>query len=926
MAQRTLVRGSIAVAAACTLVSGFACAAAPAAAADTPTETVIPAAPGYVPRGDLVAFAGPGGFLHKPQGHTGYVWTKYSGGADTPVTGAGNYYGHGYSVAGSDVVATPVGSTVQLQDMDAGTTTTIVRPAGQNYVGTFGTHVLTYAGGTATPLHILSAAGGQQTDTPVTGWPAGASFFGVLTGDANAVLVKYNDSTGGRLALLNLNNGQLTSVFDPMDSTSATVIGVLTDKYIAWYDTAASRPLLHLLKRSDPTTPETTLQVPSPSLPNLTQARVWQLGIAGDSLLISYSVYHSGPHTEDDYTGYPLYALPLTGGSLTTVFDHMSIDSLQTDPNGVLAVGGSSVTDWAARQVTPAADGTLTTTVVDSYPAPPPPIEGLSLAGGQLFTIEQDSSPDSDAYTRMVRLGSPPSYGAHTAFGNTAVYSDCHTAAGCAPPIGTGDGRISQLSANANGDRVTVQGPNANGIDTVTPGTTGGTLVDSDGRYVVYDSSATHKQYIGDTTLSSSHASSDVLFTRPITGAALSGETLWTANSTPGSLSSMDLATHQTTKTINTGAPCVPSELQAAGGRWIYWSCGTSGPAGVYDLATNKAIAVPSSGPTQLGDGYLVEHDTTRGKLVLTDVHTDAAVTSDLADLPAGPLADDRRVTWAVDTYGGGVAYADAQESIHLLDPHIPASPASGYRLLPGQHLTPGASLSSGSMKLVMQSDGNLVAYLKAGGSAAPAEWSSGTYGHPGAYAVMQPDGNLVVYSHNGGPGIGGALWSSGTSGNAGAHAVLQDDGNLVVYRQGTTAPGGALWASRSYARPQTITSGQVLKAGWWTQGTRTTLVMQPDGNLVMYRKRDGAGIWSTGTSGQVGAYAMLQSDGNLVVYRKGGGPSTGGALWSTGTWGHSQAWAWMQDDGNLVIYPRTATTIDAAGALWASNTSKTAS
>ena len=55
-----------------------------------------------------------------------------------------------------------------------------------------------------------------------------------------------------------------------------------------------------------------------------------------------------------------------------------------------------------------------------------------------------------------------------------------------------------------------------------------------------------------------------------------------------------------------------------------------------------------------------------------------------------------------------------------------------------------------------MQTDGNLVAYLKAGGGTTTAEWSSGTYGHPGAYAVMQPDGNLVVYSQGGGPGTGG--------------------------------------------------------------------------------------------------------------------------------------------------------------------------
>ncbi|MGW7005620.1 hypothetical protein ACWGCW_23160, partial [Streptomyces sp. NPDC054933] len=191
--------------------------------------------------------------------------------------------------------------------------------------------------------------------------------------------------------------------------------------------------------------------------------------------------------------------------------------------------------------------------------------------------------------------------------------------------------------------------------------------------------------------------------------------------------------------------------------------------------------------------------------------------------------------------------------------------------LQPGQRLTSGHSLSSGSMTLVMQSDGNLVAYLKTGGSGTgPAVWSSGTSGNSGAYAYMQSDGNLVVYKST-----GGALWASNTWGNPGAWADLQDDGNLVVYKStGGPGRGGSLWADGTYARSQTIGSGQRLQAGSWTQAQYTRLVMQLDGNFVMYRKSDGKAIWSSGTSGNSGAYAYMQSDGNLVVYK-----STGGAL-----------------------------------------------
>ncbi len=242
--------------------------------------------------------------------------------------------------------------------------------------------------------------------------------------------------------------------------------------------------------------------------------------------------------------------------------------------------------------------------------------------------------------------------------------------------------------------------------------------------------------------------------------------------------------------------------------------------------------------------------------------------------------------------------------------------------LQPGRKLTSGHRLSSANVTLSMGSDGNLVAYLKTGGTGSgPAIWSSHTSGHSGAYAYMQSDGNLVVYTSSGGPGIGGALWSSHTSGHTGAYFLVQDDGNMVVYGSGGgPSTGGSLWADGTNVRSATIGSGQKLKGGWWTQSLYTRLVVQPDGNVVMYRKRDGKAVWSTGTYGHSGAYVYMQSDGNLVVYTSSGGPGIGGALWSTHTNGHTGAYAIMQNDGNFVVYgsgggPTTG------GSLWASNT-----
>ncbi|MDT0464563.1 hypothetical protein [Streptomyces gibsoniae] len=233
--------------------------------------------------------------------------------------------------------------------------------------------------------------------------------------------------------------------------------------------------------------------------------------------------------------------------------------------------------------------------------------------------------------------------------------------------------------------------------------------------------------------------------------------------------------------------------------------------------------------------------------------------------------------------------------------------------LQPGRKLTSGHRLSSANITLTMGSDGNLVAYLKTNGTSGsgPAIWSSHTSGHTGAYAYMQSDGNLVVYSST-----GSALWSTHTNGHSGAYLLVQDDGNMVVYGAGGgPSTGGSLWSDGTYARSTKIGSGQKLHGGWWAQTQYTRLVMQPDGNFVIYRKHDGKAIWSSRTSGHTGAYAYMQSDGNLVVYS-----STGSALWSTHTNGHSGAYALLQSDGNFVVYSSTGGP-GKGGALWSGNT-----
>jgi subtilase family serine protease len=260
-----------------------------------------------------------------------------------------------------------------------------------------------------------------------------------------------------------------------------------------------------------------------------------------------------------------------------------------------------------------------------------------------------------------------------------------------------------------------------------------------------------------------------------------------------------------------------------------------------------------------------------------------------------------------------------------------------------GLTLSQGQSIQIGLFTLVMQGDGNLVLYEQSG----PAVWSSGTYGQncgsDQCFAVFQIDGNFVVYNGS------TALWNSGTYGNPGAELVLSAQSPQLQIIDGNQT----LWLA-----PQKFGPGNLMLA----QGDSVNfgpyiLVMQNDGNLVIYQSEYGPAVWSSGTYGQnCGSgqcFAVFQTDGNFVVYN-GSTP-----LWNSGTYGNPGAelvlsaqspqlevvagasilWtdqavfsagnlilpqgAWldcgdfilvMQNDGNLVLYQATGPAVWATG------------
>lgn len=105
------------------------------------------------------------------------------------------------------------------------------------------------------------------------------------------------------------------------------------------------------------------------------------------------------------------------------------------------------------------------------------------------------------------------------------------------------------------------------------------------------------------------------------------------------------------------------------------------------------------------------------------------------------------------------------------------------------------------------------------------------------------------------GPGSALVVHGKWKSGNCRTSLDLQQDGNLVVYRDGI-----AKWQAE----------------GAWPNGRR--VAMEADGNFVLYGE-DNRKIWESKTLGNPGSFLAVQDDGNVVIYKPGGIP-----IWHTNT------------------------------------------
>lgn len=121
--------------------------------------------------------------------------------------------------------------------------------------------------------------------------------------------------------------------------------------------------------------------------------------------------------------------------------------------------------------------------------------------------------------------------------------------------------------------------------------------------------------------------------------------------------------------------------------------------------------------------------------------------------------------------------------------------------------------------------------------------------------------------------------------------------GELLHVPIGMDDPGVGVGASVTLSQldpGRGIGKGQSLRS----PNGRAELVMQSDGNLVLYDNQGHHALWASNTQGKPSDHAIMQPDGNFVVYDAQNHP-----LWASGTDKHPGSVARIQDDGNFVVY-----------------------
>ncbi|MGW7238638.1 FG-GAP repeat domain-containing protein [Streptomyces sp. NPDC054804] len=863
----------------------------PSATAGTAQETVVPPTlRGTYTSGALYGKstysghdgAGDQGVFHSLEG-AGLVWTRYSTGVSAPVVHPAGYTS--YSNAGGDVLAYRYADgRVDLWNAADGTTRTIHTPEGLSLLTAYADLAVAYrqvpdGNGTATrEMHLLLPQDdGSTRDVPVTGVPDGYVLGQPKGGDADGLLFLAGRTGGGSYTsvMVDRHTGQVRAWTPP--TAKVYLNAQVTPAHVVLFNT--NDPTVQVYSRTDLSAAPVAVTLSGGGMLPATG-----LAVVGDWLLTQ--------------PGTAVIAKPIAGGPSRTLLPASNGGVAAASDGGALAVGrtGAAADDWGVQRIQPGPGGEPTVTQVKALPKPAYKIQGLSLDQGQLVEADESYSRGRDTFGRTVAATGTPTYGARSNYDGTDVLLGiCSTTdVGCSQLFGTAAGRTVWLERGAGGsadsevDLLRAYGPGNSLWEHDIP--VGGRITDVSGEYVLYATPTQQYVYkIGD--------ASGPKVARTPGVAALSGDLLWTASATtPGQVSAYDLAAKKTVETLTLDdGGCAPTELQA-NGRYLYWNCGGT-RAGVHDRTARKSVPVPAD-EAKLGDGYVVTHDKTAGKLVLTTVAGGTPVSRVIGDLPDTGVSQ-RDVRWTVDESGSNAAYVDDTQQIHLVPSGVPQQP---LRLLsPAQNAasvdpTPVDTTPDPLTTLLLSkptSGWRLTVRSKATGrvvdtadSTAPArgelkvgwfgmdrtapgdvplpngtyEWSLSVTPADGTGAALQATGSVrirtgspVRHDQVGSDGIGDLL-------------TLNSSGTTLAFQQGSGKGGfagtvsGKGWSAKTLAVPYGDLNND---------RCNDVLVRTPGGALRAYKPACGAALTpstsytSLGTSGW-NQYDVLTSPGDL--------------------------------------------------------------
>ncbi|MFJ4979633.1 hypothetical protein ACIP6X_30580 [Streptomyces coeruleorubidus] len=403
-------------------------------------------------------WAGASGFQYRPG--TSSVTT-----VDYPDAVPPAHAGPDDLASGTDVVNTRDGRTVTQRHRSTGVTATVTIPSGHTYRAAAGWSVLTMDGTGA--LHVLRTVEGTlAVDTPVTGFPAGA----------RPVLYRTGGSVG-RLAIVYVLDGKTSvGLVDLADGAFRTyVTSDESTPQFAFNDRWLVADWRAIRVDAEPGTEPTAL----------TRTDAQPEAVVGDQLLLGNPAFVQGG------TEAALTARSLVTGASSTVLTSSFGGIGPTLDGGALATAGRSSLDWNIHRITLTGSGGLTTTKVARVPAAATGVQGLAVAGGELFL--QGATPGASLRYNSFQLdadGRPT--GAQTPRSPALSGTTCLPGDAACPQLeALGDGRVGYLWTNSAGQESVLNV----GLDTSTilseptDGDSGGRLAGGTGRYVLYNGS-----------------------------------------------------------------------------------------------------------------------------------------------------------------------------------------------------------------------------------------------------------------------------------------------------------------------------------------------------------------------------------------------------------------------------------------------------